>query len=59
MAYYGFPKKKIKILKSVKLKRQDVSSEVMQNVIFPKKNKCKSGENATYSDRAHGGGTGN
>ena len=29
MAYYSFPKKKIKFLKSVKFKQQDVSSEVL------------------------------
>ena len=29
VAYYSFPKKKIKILKSAKLKQQDVSSEVL------------------------------
>ena len=52
VTYYSFPKKKIKILKSVELKQQDVSSEVlvtallMQNVIFYLRNKCKSGKNA-------------
>ena len=29
MAYYSFPKEKINVLKSVKLKQQDVSSEVL------------------------------
>ena len=62
VAHHSFPKKKIKILKSVKLKQQDVSSEVLltpidANVILPK-NKCKSGKNAKYSDRAPRGGTG-
>ena len=34
MAYYSFPKKKIKILKPVKLKQQDVSSEVLVTTIL-------------------------
>ena len=33
VAYYSFPKEKIKILKSVKLKQQDVSSEVLVTAI--------------------------
>ena len=36
VAYYSFPKKRIKILKSVKLKQQDVSSEVLVPAIDSK-----------------------
>ena len=36
--YHSFPKKKIKILKSVKLKEQDVSSEVLVTAIEVKCN---------------------
>ena len=38
VAYYSFPKKKIKILKSVKLKKPDVSSEVSVTAINVKCN---------------------
>ena len=38
MAYYSFPKKKIKILKSVKLMQLDVSSEVILTAIDVKCN---------------------
>ena len=38
VAYYSFPKTKIKILKSVKLKQQDVSSEVLITAIDVKCN---------------------
>ena len=38
MAYYGFVKEKIKILKCVKLKQQDVSSEVLVTAIDVKCN---------------------
>ena len=37
-AYFSFLKKKIKILKSVKLKQQDVSSEVLVTAIDVKCN---------------------
>ena len=33
VACYSFPKKKIKILRSVKLKQQDFSSEVFVNAV--------------------------
>ena len=33
VAYYSFPKKKIKILKSVKLKQQDVSCDLLVTAI--------------------------
>ena len=33
VAYYSFPKKKIKVLESVKLKQQEVSSEVLVTAI--------------------------
>ena len=33
VAYYSFPKKKIKVLESVKLKQQEVSSEVSVTAI--------------------------
>ena len=64
MAYYSFSKKKIKILNSVKLKQKDVSFEVLVtandvNCNFYQTHKCKSGENAKYSDRAPRVGTGN
>ena len=38
MAYYSFPKKKIKVLESVKLKQQEVSSEVLVTAIDVKCN---------------------
>ena len=38
VAYYSFPKKNIKILKSVTLKQQDVSSEVLVTAIDVKCN---------------------
>ena len=38
MAYYSFSKKKIKVLESVKLKQQDVSSEVLVTAIDVKSN---------------------
>ena len=38
MAYYNFPKKKIKVLESVKLKQQEVSSEVLVTAIDVKCN---------------------
>ena len=38
MAYYSFPKKKIKVLESVKLKQQAVSSEVLVTAIDAKCN---------------------
>ena len=38
MAYYSFPKKEIKILKFVKLKQQDFSSEVLDTAIYAKCN---------------------
>ena len=41
MAYYSFPKEKINILKSVKLKQQDVSSEVLVTAIDVKCNFTK------------------
>ena len=66
VAYFSFPNKKINILKSVKLKQQNISSEVLVTAIDVKcnfteqlnVNQLKSGENATckYSDRAPGGG---
>ena len=33
VAYYSFPKKEIKILKSVKLKQQDVSSDLLVTAV--------------------------
>ena len=72
MAYRSFPKKKIKIfLKSMKLKQQDVSSEVLATAIDVKCNLIKQinanqGEmlqkfkySDQDSDRAPGGGTRN
>ena len=44
VAYYSFPKKEIKILKSVKLKKQDVSSEVLVTAIEVKCNFTKKPE---------------
>ena len=38
VAHYSFAKKKIKILKSLKLKQQDVSSEILVTVIDVKCN---------------------
>ena len=38
VAHYSFPKKKIKVLQSVKLKQQDVSSEVLVTAIDVKCN---------------------
>ena len=38
MAYYSFPKKKIKVLESVKLKQQEVSSELLVTAIDVKCN---------------------
>ena len=38
VAYYSFPKKKIKVLESVKLKQQEVSSEVLVTAIDVKCN---------------------
>ena len=38
VAYYSFPKKKIKIWKSVKLKQRDFSSEVLVTAIDVKGN---------------------
>ena len=38
MAYYSFPKKKIKVFESVKLKQQEVSSEVLVTAIDVKCN---------------------
>ena len=38
VAYYSFPKKKIKLLESVKLKQQEVSSEVLVTAIVVKCN---------------------
>ena len=38
VAYYSFRKKKIKILKSVKLKQQDASSEVLVTTVDVKCN---------------------
>ena len=38
VAYYSFPKKKIKVLESVKLKQQEVSSEVLITAIDVKCN---------------------
>ena len=35
-AYYSFPKKKINILKSVKLKQQDISPDVLVTAIDEK-----------------------
>ena len=55
VAYYSFPETKIKILKSVKFKQQDVSFEVLVTAFYVKCNfylKCKSGKNAKYNDRA-------
>ena len=49
-------------MEPVKLKQQEVSSEVLVTAIDVKcnfteqTNKCKSGENAKHSDRAPGGG---
>ena len=37
VAYYTFPKKKIKILKYIKLKQQDVSSQVLNTAIDEKR----------------------
>ena len=54
MAYYSVPKKKVKVLESVKLKQQDVSSEVLVTAIDVK---CNFTEQ--IKDRAPGGGTGN
>ena len=55
MSYDSFPKTKNKVLKSVKFKQQDVSSELLFTAFFYLKNKCKSGKNAKYIDRALGG----
>ena len=41
MAYNSFPKEKIKILKSVKLRQEDVSSEVLVTTIEVKCNFTK------------------
>ena len=38
VAYYSFPEKKIKVLESVKLKQQEVSSEVLVTAIDVKCN---------------------
>ena len=64
MAYYSFPKTKINILKSVKLKQQHVSFEVLVTAFdvkcnFYLKHKCKSGKNAKYNDQVSGEGSGN
>ena len=64
MANYSFPKKKIKVLESVKLKQQEVSEEVIVTAIdvkcnFTEQINANQGRNAKHSDRAPGGGTGN
>ena len=64
VAYYSFPKKKIKVLESVKLKQQEVSSEVLVTAIdvkcnFTEQINANQGKmliNFIYSDRASAGG---